>query len=145
MIFRSGLPIFIVTVIVLFLFFTDDRERWGYIRIRRDEIHPYNVDGITAMIISYLYDHDVEVTRVQNQNGGLNRARRENDALRRDYTRPWGPSSLSKPARPYINAIYTYNFDVDCRSFYLPRAKAKAYAAWFEVRVDRHWCCAFTF
>lgn len=81
------------------------------------------------MIISYLYDHDVEVTRVQNQNGGLNRARRENDALRRDYTRPQGPSSLSKPARPYINAIYTYNFDVDCRSFYLPRAKAKAYGA----------------
>lgn len=100
-----------------------------YIYIRRDEIHLYNLDRIAEMIISYLYDHDVEVTRVQNQNGGLNRARRENDALRRDYTRPRGPSSLSKPARPYINAIYTYNFDVDCRSFYLPRAKAKAYGA----------------
>lgn len=41
-------------------------------------------------------------------------ARRENDAMRGAIiTRPRGPSGLSKPARLYINAIYTYNFDVD--------------------------------
>jgi len=41
-------------------------------------------------------------------------ARRENDTMRGAIiTRPRGPSGLSKPARLYINAIYTYNFDVD--------------------------------
>lgn len=40
-------------------------------------------------------------------------ARRENDAMRGAIITQRGSSGLSKPARPYINATYTYNFDVD--------------------------------
>lgn len=81
---------------------------------------------------------DIRVTSVQNGGFHLGEKTIRCGAI---ITRPRGPSGLSKPARLYINAIYTYNFDVDWLLLLLRRIKANVLyicASMRDLRLDEH-------